>query len=441
MLQPGDVLAGRFEIQRLLGEGSRKRTFLAHDRKRGGLVALAVVKAQAVASDPERTEREAKILGRVGHHDSIVSLYDYEIDRDSLLQYIEFQYLPGGTLADHLNRLGQQSLEDILRLGRGICQGLNHLHGRGLIHRDVSPSNIFLDERGEAHLGDFDAAVAVDTDGPRPPLTTDRFAAPEDQEGQSLDVRCDLFSFGGVLCVMATARERPSDSKELASLRPDLPSLFVDLVGKLRSRSPDDRPADGHSVLEALDEIRQTSDVEALIAAGESDTIEFKSSIYHLHGDLPPDFQHRVKAGVLTRQRAEDEVRRELRREVTKTVAAFLNSDGGTLLIGVDDSGKVLGIESDFKYLGRTQTVDRWLLSLRSFITNALEPSVWNSIRASLVPIGPVTVAVVSCAARETETWYREGEEEEHFYIRGSNATQELKGSSVIRYIREHWPV
>jgi hypothetical protein len=99
----------------------------------------------------------------------------------------------------------------------------------------------------------------------------------------------------------------------------------------------------------------------------------------------------------------------------------------------------VLGIEPDFEYLRQgKQDADGWLLSLQEVIINALGPEVWSTVRVSLVPHGLHTVAVVSCPPRPTETWHEDGEE--RFYIRASNATRELNGASLLRYIREHWP-
>jgi predicted HTH transcriptional regulator len=111
----------------------------------------------------------------------------------------------------------------------------------------------------------------------------------------------------------------------------------------LLSESPEDRPADAEAVLERLNEIRYTSNIDTLIASGEGDKIEFKASLHHPYESQPPD----PRKPKPTRK----EIEKILRKSVTKTIAAFLNSEGGTLLIGVADSGSVLGIEPDFEYL------------------------------------------------------------------------------------------
>lgn len=426
-LEPGEVFAGRYEVQRLLGEGDRKRTFLARDKKMDRLVAISLVKPEAVLTDPQGTEREAKVLGRIGSHPNVVSLYEYEMDRDGSVEYMIFEYLGGGTLAAYLQTAGRQSLDDILRLGRQLCRGLSHLHKHGLIHRDVSPDNIWLDERHVAHLGDFDSAIPVPGADVLRPITTGSFAAPEEHEGRPLDVRSDLFSLGGVLYVVATGERPPGDLGLLRSQRPDLPSAFGDLVASLLAESPDDRPHDAEDVLQQLNEIRHASNIGALIDAGESDKVEFKSSLHHPYGPLHPG-------------QTQKEVQKLLRRSVTKTIAAFLNSDSGTLLIGVDDSGTVLGIQPDFEHLKQgKQNADGWLLSLKDVIINALGPEVWSAIHISLMPHGEDAVAIVHCPRRTSETWHSE-DGSERFYIRASNATHELNGSSLLKYIRERWP-
>jgi serine/threonine protein kinase len=125
-----------------------------------------------------------------------VSLYDYAIDMDRSVQYMVFEYLGGGTLTEYLQESGQRSLNDILRLGRQLCRGLSDLDKRGLIHRDVSPDNVWLDDCHVAHLGDFDSAITGADAGAGGlwPITTGAFAAPEEREGRSLDARSDLFS-------------------------------------------------------------------------------------------------------------------------------------------------------------------------------------------------------------------------------------------------------
>jgi serine/threonine protein kinase len=425
--EPGNEFAERYQIQRLLGEGDRKRTYLARDPKMNRLVAISFVKPEAVHEDPEGTEREAKVLGRIGRHENIVSLYEYDTDADGSVEYMVFEYLSGGTLAEYLRKAGQQSLDEALRFGCQICRGLAHLHKREIIHRDVSPENVWLDEDHVAHLGDFDSAIpATGADGLRP-VTTNVFAAPEEREGGPLDARSDLYSLGAILYVIATGAGSSGEVGFLQAQRPDLPSAFGDLTSELLSESPDDRPPDAETVLERLDEIRYASNVDTLIAGGESDTVELKSSLHHPYGPLPLNLQKK-------------EVQKQLNKAVTKTIAAFLNTNGGTLLIGVDDTGTVLGIDPDFEYCKKgKEDADGWLLSLKTVIINALGADIWSAIRVSLVPHKEKMVAVIICPRRAGQTWHYE-DSSERFYIRAGNATEELGGRRLVAYTREHWP-
>ena len=141
------------------------------------------------------------------------------------------------------------------------------------------------------------------------------------------------------------------------------PQRFGDLVASLLSGAPGDRPPDAEDVLRRLDEIRYTSNIGALVATGESEKVEFKSSLHHPYGPVPLAFQT-LQPGQLKK-----EIKKALAKSVTKTIAAFLNSDGGTLLIGVEDSGTVLGIEPDFEHLRQgKQDADGWMLSLQEVI-------------------------------------------------------------------------
>jgi serine/threonine protein kinase len=446
-LQAGELFAGRYEVQQLLGEGERKKTFLARDTKFDRLVALAIAKPEGVEQDPTGIEREARILGRIGSHDNIVSVFDYDFDAGSNLHYIVFEYLSGGRLIDLLRTGDPQSPEKLLLLARQVCRGMAHLHEAGIIHRDVSPANVFFDQRGNAHVGDFDSAISVEDPFGVRPITTNRFASPEELEGKPLDIRSDLYSFGALLYVAATGQERLRDLLTFRRLRPDLPTSFADLLESCVAYERDDRPADTEAVLRWLGDIRQASDLDTLLAAEESETIEYKSSLLHGYGDPDPDLEALMRLGTLTSDRASKITEKRLQWSVTKTVAAFLNTHGGTLLIGVDDKHNVVGIEADFAHLGKNQDSDAWLLSLHDLVLQRLGADVWNAMRTSLVTHQDRTVAIITCPRRSIETWHHGGvvdsyggvDKEEHFYVRTGNATDEVKGPELVKWIREHW--
>jgi len=132
---------------------------------------------------------------------------------------------------------------------------------------------------------------------------------------------------------------------------------------------------------------------------------------------------------------------RSEKEEVTKTIAAFLNADGGTLLVGVDDKGQVVGLEADFAVLGAGKSDwDHWLLALGQAAKKSLGAEAWATVHVSAVRREGKTVAVVACPHRNTETWHGQ-EDKAVFYLRCNNETQRLYPPAAARYIRQRWPL
>lgn len=230
-LAPGAVFADRYRIERLLGEGSRKWTYLAHDAlldERS--VALSVTKPGSLQVDPGGTRREVSALAQVGSHDNIVSLYD--TGTASGYEYVVLAFMSEGTLRDYLRHCVAAdelpSVGEVLKLGRQIARALAHLHAHGLIHRDVGPSNIWLDERRVAHLGDLDSVVSIsaDRDDCALPSTSEAYQPPEVLAGAPGDVRADLYALGAVLFEVSTGQRpgRRSPRKSPSASRPASPS-------------------------------------------------------------------------------------------------------------------------------------------------------------------------------------------------------------------------
>jgi serine/threonine protein kinase len=296
-LQPGLVFAGRYQIVRLLGAGERKKTYLAKDTLLPRHVALALIRPEAARLDPHGTQREADALARAGTHDSIVTFHDWGIVEGK--EYLVFDYLPGGTLRDYFAKrvkLGKPlSAEEVMQLGRQLARALAHVHKLGLIHRDVAPGNIWLDERRTARLGDFDSAVEhnVALDPAELPPTTEAYAAPEQINGGYFDQRSDLFSLGAVL-FEALSGERPPrvNSSALAArlrrARPDIPRSLGQTVCRLLAESPGERPPNADALLEALKPGRIYRTVEEGLTTW-ADTLPFPLASILWHYDGEPD--------------------------------------------------------------------------------------------------------------------------------------------------------
>lgn len=438
-LEPGKLFADRYCIERLLGEGDRKCTYLAEDVKVGDrLVALSVVKPHASMLDSNGTKREANLLSRVKNHTHIVAFHD--CDASGPVQYLVFEYLSGGTLAEHIERAedaGELIPPDVVvRYGRELAGALAQIHAAGVIHRDVTPHNIWLSDRQKVKLGDFDSAVLVDgAPGPRP-ITTEGYASPEERQGDPVDQRSDLYSLGRVLISLALGRLAFGDPAIVRERRSDMPPAFHDLLAILVAPSPDDRPSSAEEVLRRLNEIRRRGmDVYAVIARGEGPQLEFKASMrFPRCGDqLPLNLTETQREAALRSKYA------NLEKMVLKTIAAFLNSQGGTLLVGVEDDGAVVGVEDDFgTFEAEDQNIDTWQRNLKQKIINAFGPDVWAILDLKLDVTDQGTVARIDCPPRAQPTWLNNKAGPE-FYIRAASSTEPLPADKWSQYIKEHW--
>jgi len=297
VLQADSVFAGRYRIRRVLGEGDRKRTYLADDTMLPRRVALALIKSTAQV-DPEGTRREAEALAQAGTHDNVVTFHEWGIV--GRIEYLVFDYLPGGTLREYLAKRAKRgkplSAEEVMRLGRQLARALAHVHKLGLIHRDLAPANVWLDERQVAHLGDFDSAVGRNAvlDPAGLPPTTEAYSAPEQVAGAPFDERSDLYSLGAVLFEALTG-ERPARAPRAAiatrlrALRRDIPRSLRETVSWLLAESPDERPRTAEKVLEALKPARvyRTAE-EGLFPWAETLPFPLASILWHYDGEPEP---------------------------------------------------------------------------------------------------------------------------------------------------------
>lgn len=201
------ALAPRYLVERELAAGGMGRVFLGHDPILGRAVAIKVLPPEhASAVAVERFLREARLLAKLAHP-NIVPIIDAQ-HRGELLWFV-MPLIRGDTLATRLLR-GAMPWREVRRLGLDVLSALAHAHAEGVIHRDVKPSNIFLED-GRAVLADFGVAL-LDT-GSDDTLTstnevvgTARYMAPEQRIGEEATARSDIYSVGITLFEAATGR-------------------------------------------------------------------------------------------------------------------------------------------------------------------------------------------------------------------------------------------
>ena len=204
-LAAGSTL-GPFTIFDLLGKGGMASVYKAYEAEVGRYVALKVLPQEVLHLDSyvKRFERDARILARL-EHPNIVPLYRYGVDDG--IPWMSLRMLPVGSLVDLLKE-GRLDRRRIVAILKQVAEALDHAHGNGVIHRDVKPGNVLLDDKDRPYLCDFgiahlDEATEVLT------LTgmmagSPRYMAPEQSESMDVDHRADIYALGIVAYEMLT---------------------------------------------------------------------------------------------------------------------------------------------------------------------------------------------------------------------------------------------
>ncbi|WP_242337611.1 MULTISPECIES: tetratricopeptide repeat-containing serine/threonine-protein kinase [Anaeromyxobacter] len=259
VLGPGAVV-GRFELLREIGRGGFGIVYEARDRELGRSVAFKAIRAgDRAALQEDRLLREAEAAARLSHP-NIVTLFD--AGRCEHGPYLVLELLRGETLADRLT--GEPlATGEALRIGSAVAHALAHAHAAGVVHRDLSPGNVFVCGDGRVKVLDFGLAHAFGRR--RISGGTPGHMAPEQWRGAPEDERTDVYALGVLVYRMvagtlpfpddaegsATASPRPAPALHV----PDAPALGA-LLARMLAKDPVDRPRDGAEVAAALDALR-----------------------------------------------------------------------------------------------------------------------------------------------------------------------------------------
>ncbi|MCH8230672.1 MAG: serine/threonine-protein kinase PknK, partial [Chloroflexi bacterium] len=269
---PTSFADGRYSVTRLLGEGGKKKVYLAHDAILDRDVAFAVIKTEGLDEvGRERIRREAQAMGRMGTHPCIMPIYD--LGEEDGQPYMVQPLMGGGDVEELIEDAdGPLPLERALQIATQTAQGLVFAHSKGIVHRDLKPGNIWLDEDGAAKIGDFGLAVATD----RSRLTQEKmmvgtvnYMPPEQATGGEVTPRADLYSLGVMLYEMCTGRVPFMGDDEIAVIsqhvntppvapswhNPNIPRTLDSLIIRLMSKDPDERPQTADEVLQALEAV------------------------------------------------------------------------------------------------------------------------------------------------------------------------------------------
>jgi serine/threonine protein kinase len=247
-----------YEVLAVLGRGGMGLVLKARDTRPHRIVALKLLAPELAASDSARARftREAR-AGAAIDHEHVVAIHD--VGDDGPLPYLVMEFIDGTTLDDRLKQGGLLPLEEVLRISVETARALAAAHGQGLIHRDVKPGNLLLEnDSGRVRVSDFGLARAADDVS----ITqsgvlagTPLYMSPEQAEGEPLDARSDLFSFGSVLYTLCAGRpafaasniaavlKRVSDAAPtpLREINPAVPPWLEAIIARLMAMHPGER--------------------------------------------------------------------------------------------------------------------------------------------------------------------------------------------------------
>jgi len=267
----GDVVAGRYELEELVGTGGMSSVYRAHDRLLERRVALKILHG-SLATDEETVQRfrsEARSAAKLSHP-NIVAVIDR--GEDGGHQFIVYEYIAGENLKGLVERDGPLPLRRALELAIETGRGLAFAHGHGLIHRDVKPQNVLLNGDGTAKVTDFGIARSLDVAHGLTQtgtiLGTSNYIAPEQAKGEAVGEGSDVYALGVVIFELLTGEVPfPAENVVRAAMRhvndpvpsvlerrPEVPLRLAHAVERALAKEPEGRfrtMADFVSELEA----------------------------------------------------------------------------------------------------------------------------------------------------------------------------------------------
>ena len=289
---PGIVFAERYEVLEELGKGGMGVVYRVRDKKLDEEMALKVLKPE-IAAQRETVERfmnELKFARKIAHR-NVCKMYD--LNEGEKILFITMEYVKGQDLKSLIRERGNFTEKAALDTAKQVCEGLAEAHALGVIHRDLKPQNIMMDEKGNAKVMDFGIARSIEAPGMTQTgmmIGTPDYISPEQAEGEKADQRSDIYSLGAILYEMVTGKvpfrgdtarsvaikhktQAPHDPRKL---NPQLTEDMGRLILKCMEKDPGRRYQTAKEVLADLDRIEKGLPIEAAAALKKKREIRWK---------------------------------------------------------------------------------------------------------------------------------------------------------------------
>lgn len=269
----GKRLDGRYEIQELVGVGGMAMVYRAYDTLDSKTVAIKILKDEFLGNEDfiRRFKNESKAIAVLSHK-NIVKVNDVSFgDR---IQYIVMEYIEGITLKEYISSQKEIQWKDALHFTAQILEALQHAHERGIVHRDIKPQNIILQQNGTIKVTDFGIACFSNAEtrmmSDKTAIGSVHYIAPEQARGEPTDGKSDLYSVGVMLYEMLTGRlpfeaesavsvaimQLQSEPTPPRSINPSIPVGLEEITLKAMRKDPSERYASAAEMLSAIEVFR-----------------------------------------------------------------------------------------------------------------------------------------------------------------------------------------
>src|SRR4051812_13110851 len=285
----GTRLSGRYRLDAQIGAGGMSTVYRAFDTTLERVVAVKLMHRE-IASDSdqlERFRREARAVAQFSHP-HIVGVID--AGEDDGRPYIVFEYVEGETLKDRIRRSGRLPVDESLAYAIEITRALGAAHARGIVHRDIKPQNVLIDEEGMAKVTDFGIARSLDEEGLTADgrvLGTTDYVSPEQALGHAVNGQSDIYSLGVVLWEMLTGdvpfhgenqvavamKHVREDLPDVQRLRPELSASVASVLDRMTCEKLEKRYPDAVTLGDALEPALGIGPSRAGRATGEATAV------------------------------------------------------------------------------------------------------------------------------------------------------------------------
>ncbi len=264
----GKRINGRYRIISRIGDGGMSIVYKAEDLILERLVAVKVLRSEFSSDESfiRRFRREAEAVAGLSDP-NIVSIYD--IGEEEELHYIVMEFVDGLTLKTYIQQYAPIPSRDAIFILKQIATALQHAHEQGLVHRDIKPQNILIDDQDHVKITDFGIALAVSSATitfTNSIMGSAHYLSPEQAKGQKATAKSDIYAFGIVMYEMLTGHlPFPGDSPVTVALKhlnesftrpkvlnPNLPQSLENIIMRSMAKSPDDRFQNMNEVYESL---------------------------------------------------------------------------------------------------------------------------------------------------------------------------------------------